>query len=216
MGSIAMDSFGNMALGYSASNATTFPSSWYTGRLAGDPPGTMPQGEASIINGTGSQTAGGNRWGDYTALTVDPTDDCTFWYVNEWVPVTSGAGWQLRIGAFRFPECGPGGPTIHIGDLDRYPGVATGRPRVTARVHDGGHAVVIGALVTFSTNGFGNVSCTTGAGGACAVTVTVPVGTPSVTFTVTNVTKAGFTYDPGANHDPDGDSDGTTIVVNSP
>ncbi len=57
MGSIAMDSAGNMALGYSASNGTTtFPSSWYTGRLAGDPLGTMPQGEGSIINGTGSQT----------------------------------------------------------------------------------------------------------------------------------------------------------------
>ena len=68
MGSIAMDSAGNMALGYSASNATTtFPSSWYTGRLAGDPLGTMPQGEASIINGTGSQTGGSHRWGDYTS-----------------------------------------------------------------------------------------------------------------------------------------------------
>jgi subtilisin-like proprotein convertase family protein len=95
-----------MALGYSASNATTtFPSVWYTGRLATDPLGTMPQGEGSIINGTGSQT-GSQRWGDYTSMNIDPVDDCTFWYVNEWVPVTSSVGWQLRIGAFRFPECG--------------------------------------------------------------------------------------------------------------
>jgi hypothetical protein len=89
MGSIAMDQSGNMALGYSASDATsTFPSSWYTGRLAGDPLGTMPQGEGSIINGTGSQT-GSQRWGDYTSMNIDPVDDCTFWYVNQYIPTTS-------------------------------------------------------------------------------------------------------------------------------
>jgi hypothetical protein len=110
MGSIAMDQYGNMALGYSASDATvTFPSSWYTGRLAGDPLGTMPQGEASMINGTGSQT-GSARWGDYTSMNVDPVDDCTFWYVNQWIPVTSSVGWQLRIGAFQMPGCGGGVP----------------------------------------------------------------------------------------------------------
>ncbi len=105
MGSIAMDGSGNMALGYSASNGTTtFPSSWYTGRLYADPLGSMPQGEAAIINGTGSQT-GSARWGDYTSMNVDPVDDCTFWYVNQYVPVTSSVGWQLRIGSFKFPEC---------------------------------------------------------------------------------------------------------------
>ncbi|MCB1009143.1 MAG: fibronectin type III domain-containing protein, partial [Acidobacteria bacterium] len=106
MGSIAMDSAGNMALGYSASDGTsTFPSSFYTGRLAGDPLGTMPQGEESIVDGTGSQT-GSQRWGDYTSMNVDPVDDCTFWYVNEYVPTTSSVGWRLRIGSFRFNECG--------------------------------------------------------------------------------------------------------------
>jgi hypothetical protein len=109
MASVAMDNAGNMALGYSASNGTTtYPSSWYTGRLAADPLNTMPQGEGSIINGTGSQTGSG-RWGDYTSMNVDPVDDCTFWYVNEWVPTTSSVGWQLRIGAFKFPSCGGGG-----------------------------------------------------------------------------------------------------------
>ncbi len=106
MGSIAMDSAGNMALGYSASDGTaTFPSLWYTGRLAADPLGTMPQGEGSIMNGTGSQT-GSNRWGDYTSMNVDPVDDCTFWYVNEYVPTTSSVGWRLRVGAFKFDQCG--------------------------------------------------------------------------------------------------------------
>ena len=82
-----------------------FPERWYTGRLSGDPVNTMPQGEGSIVNGTGSQT-GSARWGDYTSMNVDPVDDCTFWYVNEWVPTTSSVGWQLRIGAFKFAQCG--------------------------------------------------------------------------------------------------------------
>jgi len=104
MGSIAMDGQGNMALGYSASNGvnpSVFPRVSYTGRLAGDPLGTMTLGEADIVTGTGSQTTTLSRWGDYTSLTVDPTDDLTFWYVNEWVPTTSSVGWVLRIGSFK-------------------------------------------------------------------------------------------------------------------
>ena len=110
MGSIAMDHAGNMALGFSASAATgTFPSVWYTGRLAGDPLGQMPQGEGSIVNGIGSQTTTNHRWGDYTAMTVDPLDDCTFWYINEYYAVTSSSTWRLRIGQFHFSptECVP-------------------------------------------------------------------------------------------------------------
>jgi len=100
MGSIAMNSLGDIALGFSASNSTVFPSVFYTARHDGDPPGQMTLGEGSVICGTGSQTGGGNRWGDYTAIVVDPTDDVTFWYVNEYVPTTSERGWRLRIGAF--------------------------------------------------------------------------------------------------------------------
>ena len=77
-----MDTVGNIALGYSASSGTVFPSSRYTGRLASDPINTMPQGEASVVAGAGSQTSG-QRWGDYTEMVVDPVDDCTFWYTNE-------------------------------------------------------------------------------------------------------------------------------------
>ncbi len=113
-GSIAQDSAGNMALGYSASNATdVYPSVWYSGRLSTDAAGTMPQGEGVIVDGTGSQT-GSQRWGDYTSMNVDPTDDCTFWYVNEYLPVTSGAGWRLRVGAFRFNECGDPGFSLSV------------------------------------------------------------------------------------------------------
>ena len=92
MGSIAMNSLGDIALGFSASNGTNpsvFPSVFYTARHDGDPPGQMTLGEGSIMNGTGSQT-GSQRWGDYTALVPDPTDDTTFWFINEYVPTTSG------------------------------------------------------------------------------------------------------------------------------
>jgi uncharacterized repeat protein (TIGR01451 family) len=100
-----------MGLGYSVSNATSvFPGIRYTGRLAADPLGTMPQGEAVLIAGSGSQTGGGNRWGDYSAMSVDPVDDCTFWYTNEYHPATTPADWKTRIGSFKFPDCTPGPP----------------------------------------------------------------------------------------------------------
>ncbi len=106
MGSIAMDHMGNMALGYSASSGTdTYPSVWYTGRLVTDPLGTMPQGEGVIVDGMGSQLSTGSRWGDYTSMNVDPVDDCTFWYINEYYKATHQTEWNLRIGAFRFPNC---------------------------------------------------------------------------------------------------------------
>jgi hypothetical protein len=110
MGSIAQDKKGNMALGYSVVNATNvYPGIRYTGRLNGDPLGQMTLGEGTIINGAGVQTTLNSRWGDYTDMTVDPTDDCTFWYVNEYYTLagqqSSLAGWQTRIASFKLPGC---------------------------------------------------------------------------------------------------------------
>jgi hypothetical protein len=110
MGSAAIDRGGNIALGYSASDGVSvFPGIRYTGRLSTDPPGQMPQGEGIIVNGVGAQLSTGNRWGDYTSLNIDPVDDCTFWYVNEYYPVTSTNGWRIRVGSFTFPppQCPP-------------------------------------------------------------------------------------------------------------
>lgn len=106
MGSMAMDGAGNIALGFSVSGPSTYPSIRYTGRLAGDPLNLMTQGEAEIIAGSGSQTHSSGRWGDYSSMSVDPTDDCTFWYTQEYYASTSSAGWQTRIASFRFPSCG--------------------------------------------------------------------------------------------------------------
>jgi len=110
MGSIAQDKKGNMALGYSVVNGVdVFPGSRYTGRLAGDPLGTMTLGEGTIINGSGVQTTTNSRWGDYTSMNIDPSDDCTFWYTNQYYTLagqgTSTAGWQTRIGSFKLPTC---------------------------------------------------------------------------------------------------------------
>jgi hypothetical protein len=110
MGSTAQDKKGDMALGYSVVNGTSvFPGIRYTGRLAGDPLGQMTLGEGTIINGTGVQTTTNSRWGDYTDMTVDPVDDCTFWYVNEYY-LTSGTPadtrpWHTRIASFKLPGC---------------------------------------------------------------------------------------------------------------
>lgn len=110
MGSIAQDKKGNAVVGYSVVNGVdVFPGVRYTGRLAGDPLGQMTQGEGTIINGSGVQTTTNSRWGDYTALTVDPVDDCTFWYVNEYYTAagqaSSPAGWQTRIGSVKLTGC---------------------------------------------------------------------------------------------------------------
>jgi subtilase family serine protease len=105
MGSAAMDSAGNIALGFSVSGALTFPSIRYTGRLATDPLNVMTLGEADLMVGSGSQLHASGRWGDYSSLVVDPVDDCTFWYTQEYYAVTSEAGWQTRIGSFSLPNC---------------------------------------------------------------------------------------------------------------
>jgi len=105
MGSLAVDKQGNMAVGYSASSTTVKPSIRYAGRLVTDPLGTLPQGEASIIAGTGVQLNGVGRWGDYSKMTVDPVDDCTFWYTTEYLRASGSFNWSTRIASFKFPGC---------------------------------------------------------------------------------------------------------------
>ena len=101
MGAIAMDSAGNIALGYNVSSGTVSPSLRYTGRLASDTLGTMSQGDNVLVNGTA--TNGSNRYGDYAAMSVDPSDDCTFWFTGEW---NGASTWSTRIGKFKFDQCG--------------------------------------------------------------------------------------------------------------
>ncbi len=125
MGSIAMDGAGNIALGYSVSSNTLNPAIRYATRAPGDPAGTL-QVEAVLINGAGSQT-GSNRWGDYSAMSVDPADDCTFWYTNEYYPVNAATTWKTRVGAFSV-ACAPPptGPDLVVTKSDSPDPVAAG------------------------------------------------------------------------------------------
>jgi hypothetical protein len=104
MGSIAMDKQGNIALGYSASSGSVKPSIRYTGRLTADALNTM-QAENVLKSGGGSQLANLSRWGDYSAITVDPVDDCTFWYTNEYLKSNGIFNWSTWITSFKFPGC---------------------------------------------------------------------------------------------------------------
>ncbi|HEY3138588.1 MAG TPA: HYR domain-containing protein [Blastocatellia bacterium] len=106
MASIAQDYQGDIGLGFSASSLTQFPSIFYAGRLAGDPAGTLAQGEASMFNGSGSQQSSFGRWGDYSAMSVDPADECTFWYSNQYLNISANNDWRTRIGSFKVdPNC---------------------------------------------------------------------------------------------------------------
>ena len=110
MGSVAMNGRGDIGLGYSVSSTTTYPFIRFTGRLAEDPPGQMTFSEGDIISGSGYQTSSYSRWGDYSMMAVDPVDDCTFWYTQEYYAVSGDRPWQTRIASFKLRECG--NPTI--------------------------------------------------------------------------------------------------------
>ena len=104
MGSIAMDKLGNIAVGYSASSGSVYPSLRFTGRVPSDPLGTL-QNENVILPGGGSQLTNLSRWGDYSALAVDPSDDCTFFYTNEYLKTNGTFNWSTEIASFKLPGC---------------------------------------------------------------------------------------------------------------
>jgi uncharacterized repeat protein (TIGR01451 family) len=170
MGSIAMDQAGDMALGYSVSSSTMFPSIAFTTRTPSDPPGTM-QAETSIISGLGSEI-GTTRWGDYSAMQVDPVDDCTFWYTTEYFKNTSSGSWNTRIASFKFPECDKPDMTItstHTGDFTQDQ---------------------VGAAYTLSVRNAGGKDTD---GSTVTVTDSLPTG-----VTVTAASGTGWTCTPGS------------------
>jgi hypothetical protein len=102
--SAAFDKRGNIAIGYTASSATINPSIRLTGRLRNDPKNLM-RTEIVVQAGTGSQTTTLARWGDYSAMQIDPTDDCTFWYTSQYLRASGTFNWRTRIASFKFPNC---------------------------------------------------------------------------------------------------------------
>src|SRR5262245_26815958 len=165
MGSAALDASGDLAVGYSVSSSSTFPSIRAAGRLAGDPAGQLAQGESQMVAGTGSQTHPLSRWGDYASLQLDPTDGCTYWFTTEYLQQTSVADWHTRIGSFKFPSCtaGPHGT-------------------LSGTVTDAGtNQPISGATVST-----GNTTTTTDAQGKYSLTL------PAATY---HVTFSAFGYD---------------------
>ncbi len=124
MPSIAMDSAENMVVGYSATgltNGTDNQSIRYTGRAKNDAPGTMTVPEATLVTGTANNT--NSRWGDYTCMAVDPIDDCTFWYVNQYF--LSAGSWSTQIASTTWPNGSGAGQCQATGCLTRPPTAPT-------------------------------------------------------------------------------------------
>ena len=186
MGSIAMDQSQDIAMAYSVSSSSLFPSISYTGRTTADPAGTM-ETEASIVSGSGSQSDTSNRWGDYTSMAVDPTDDCTFWYTAEYYMVTATFDWSTRLASLKFPNCG--GPPPPDFSISASPSSVT-----IAQGGQGGSTITTTAL-----NGFNNSISLSASGVPSGTTVSFspnPIGAPG-TGTSAMTINVGTTTTPG-------------------
>lgn len=161
MSSIAMDKDRNIALGYSKSSTTVKPGIYLTGRLASDAANTMGA-ETEVQAGLGVQTTGaGNRWGDYTSMTLDPIDQCTFYYTNEYLKTNGAFNWSTRVATYKFPSC--------VSAANAY-GTVTG----TITSSETG-APISGVTVTLS-NGYAGASDANG-----VYTIIVPAGSYTAT-----------------------------------
>jgi hypothetical protein len=195
MGSAAMDRNGDIGLGYSVSSSSMHPAIRYTAHAVTDPLGVMGQGEGSIIEGTGSQTKylgieALSRWGDYTSLSVDPSDDCTFWYTNEYIASNGAFNWHTRVGTFRVAGCGsapapdftvaatPSSQTVIAGGSTTYSATATGTNGYGGSITWGVAGLPAGATGSFS-------PASTTPGGSSILTVGTSSTTPAGTYTLT-------------------------------
>lgn len=198
MGSAAQDRSGNIALGYSVSSPSIFPQVHFTGRLAGDPPGVMTQGESVVIDGTGAQTGGLARWGDYSMLGIDPVDDCTFWYTNEYLKASGSFNWSTRIASFKLPNCGGTPPPADF-SISASPNSLSlqtgGTGTSTISTTQVGSAGTVNLTAAVSPPGPSvSVNPTSVAAGATS-TLSIGAGTTTGTFTITVTgTEGTFTH----------------------
>jgi len=102
--SIAQDQFGDIAVAYNISSTTLYPGLAFAGRVPTDRAGTL-EAENTLVTGTGSQNAANMNWNSFTSLSLDPVDDCTFWYTAEYYSASSLSSWTTKIASFRFPSC---------------------------------------------------------------------------------------------------------------
>jgi hypothetical protein len=104
MGSLTRDNVDDVLVGYSESNSNTYPSIAVAGREYTDPLGTLSP-EVVVVNGTGSQPSTANRWGDYSTMAIDPSDNCTFFYTQEYYMVIQQFDWSTNVSSWKFPNC---------------------------------------------------------------------------------------------------------------
>jgi IPT/TIG domain len=204
MPSLAVDSKGNMAIGYSVSDASMYPAIRYSGRLAGDALNTLSQSEQSIVEGLGFQCCTfsdgttNTRWGDYSAMTIDP-DGCTFWYTGEYYdahPTTKlEDNWQTRIASFQLPGCSgsvPSAPTVS--GFTPASGPVGTAVTITGTGFTGAAAVTFnGANATFAVDSDTQITATVPSGatdGPIAVTTGGGTGTSASSFDVTTSASA--------------------------
>jgi len=103
MASPGMDRQGNIGIGYSFGGTPNFAGQRFAARIATDPPGVLTLHETVLVDGAAAQTTG-SRWEDYSSTAMDPADDCTFWYVGDYLKAGE-TNYSTRIGAFRLPSC---------------------------------------------------------------------------------------------------------------
>ena len=209
MGSVAMDHSGNMAMGYSVSSSTQNPAIAITGRLATDPTSTM-QAETSIIAGTGSQTGTLTRWGDYSAMSVDPVDDCTFWYTTEYLKASGTFNWSTRIANFKFASCGgvatpdyslaasPSSLTVTQGTSGNSTVTVTPINGFTGSVTLSASGLPAGVTATFGTNPTTSTSVATFTASSTATTGTSTVTITGTSGTLTHTTTVALTVNAAA------------------
>lgn len=223
---LAVNQCNGMAIGYTKTSSAMNPGIWYTGRESHTPLGYL-QDEAQLKAGEAvyfSFDGAPLRWGDYTGMTIDP-NGTTFWYLGEYSKNddSRAANWGTYIGSFTYPACSFSGPTMHVSNLSASAVELDVKWRGIAGVEIKNNAgnPVRGALVTFSAttelnNGPIVLQCTTNVNGRCKVSHKVPANANVAIATVIDVAIDNYTYNPAANVDPDGDSDGTTITVGRP
>jgi len=198
MGSAAMDQAGDLAIGYSSSSSTIHPAVRYSGRVPGDPLGTL-ESEGSIIEGTGSQTNGLHRWGDYSSLRIDPSDDCTFWYINEYLKSDGSFNWSTRVGSFKFSNCGSPVPDFSLSANPSALTIAQGSAApstITVTSLNGFNSAVdltVSGCPSSTTCVLNPTSVTPAANGSTTSTLTITVGgaAPTGTFPLTVSGNAG-------------------------
>jgi subtilisin-like proprotein convertase family protein len=221
MSSMAFDKAGNMGMGFSISSSTINPGIRYTGRAPTDPLGTMGAGEATIIAGTGSQTGTLTRWGDYSSMNIDPTDDCTFWFTSEYMGASGTFNWHTRVGTFKFANCGvaindfsitptPTTQTVAAGTTTTY----TINTAVLAGTAETINLTVAG-LPTGVTGSFSPASVT--AGGSSTLTLTAATSAPASTtsFTITG-TSASTSHTASASVIVTNNNQAPTVSITAP